>query len=100
MSIMVVDMLGSGSWPNPDQLKARSALAGAVRSAFHAADIAWSHLAVEDRGDGMIVLIPATVSKVDLLDPVFPALVAAIHRHNAEDEPRIRLRVALHAGEV
>lgn len=100
MSIMVVDMLGSGRWPNPDQLSARSALADAVRSAFHAADIAWSRLAVEDRGDGKIVLVPADVSKVDLLDPVIPALAAAIHRHNTDSEPRIRLRVALHAGEV
>jgi class 3 adenylate cyclase len=100
MSILVVDMLGSGRWHNPDQLRARSALAIAVRSAFHAAGIAWSHLVVEDRGDGMIVLVPATVSKVDLLDPVVPALVAAIHRHNADEEPHIRLRVALHAGEV
>jgi hypothetical protein len=100
MSIMVVDMLGSGRWPNPDQLRARAALADAVRSAFQAAGLAWSQLAVEDRGDGKIVLVPAMVSKVDLLDPVIPALTAAIHRHNTDGEPRIRLRVALHAGEL
>jgi class 3 adenylate cyclase len=59
-------------------------------------------LAIEDRGDGMIVLVPASVSKVDLLDPFIPSLVTDLRAHNALVDPalRIRLRVAIHAGEV
>jgi hypothetical protein len=101
-TILVIDMVGSCQWHNPDQLRARAALTSAVRTAFHSAGISWSQLPVEDRGDGMIVLVPAMVSKLALLDPFVPCLAAAIGRHNlaASDGPRIRLRVALHAGEV
>lgn len=72
----------------------------AVRRAVRAAGI--TDLAIEDRGDGMILLIPATVSKVDILDPVIPRLAHELHTHNVKVDPelRIRLRVAVHAGEV
>jgi hypothetical protein len=50
----------------------------------------------------MILLIAASMSKVDLLDPVLPCLGEQIQTYNANAEPglRIRLRVAVHAGEV
>src|SRR5438093_12175290 len=66
-SIMVVDMAGSARWHNLQQLRARRVLREAIREAIRQAGIAWTDLAVEDRGDGMILLIPPKVSKVDLL---------------------------------
>lgn len=101
-SIVVIDMAGSGQWDDLAQLRARAALDEMVRVAFRAADIAWHTLVVEDRGDGMIMLVPATVSKVDIFDPVVPSLSAALREYNATtgQAPRIRLRVAVHAGEV
>jgi hypothetical protein len=101
-SIVVFDIAGSGRWDNLAQLRARAALDRMVRSAFRAAGVAWWRLVVEDRGDGMIVLVPATVSKVDVLDPMVPCLAAALHDYNSVVDPRlrIRLRVAVHAGEV
>lgn len=101
-SIMVVDMAGSGRWPNQQQLRARAVLRTAIRDAMREAGITWADLAVEDRGDGMILLIPPKVSKVDLLDPVIPRLTEEIRAHNSTVPAlsRIRLRVAIHAGEV
>jgi hypothetical protein len=101
-SIMVIDTAGSAKWHNQAQLQAREVLSAAVRAAFRHAGIEWANLAAEDRGDGMILLVPASVSKLDLLDPVVPRLAQAIGEHNAAVDPafRIRLRIAVHAGEL
>ncbi len=101
-SIVVMDMAGSGRWDDCAQLRTRTALDEMVRAAFRAADIAWHTLVVEDRGDGMILLVPAAVSKIDIFSPVIPSLNAALREHNSTtaQTPRIRLRVAIHAGEV
>lgn len=95
--MVVIDITGSGRLDNSAQVRARTALENLARTAFRAAGIPWRRLVVEDRGDGMIVLVPAFVSKVDLLDPLIPALVAGLRSY---DGPRIRLRMAVHAGEV
>lgn len=99
-SILVIDITGSGRWNDLTQLRARAALDRLVRAAFRSAGIARHRLVVEDRGDGMIVLIPPTVSKAELFRPVLARLCDLLRKHNNAREPRIRLRVALHAGEV
>jgi hypothetical protein len=101
-TIMVIDIVGSSRWDNLAQVRATAALNRMVRIAFRTAGIPWWRLVVAERGDGMIVLVPPTVSKVDLLDPVVPSLAAGLRAHNATAGPgqRIRLRIAMHAGEV
>jgi class 3 adenylate cyclase len=100
-TIVVVDMAGSGSWHNQVQLRARAALTAAVRAALRGAGIPRHSVAVEDRGDGMILLFPATVPKVAILDPAIRLLAERIHAHNVTSgDPRIRLRLSVHAGEV
>jgi class 3 adenylate cyclase len=56
----------------------------------------------EDRGDGALILIPPTVTKTLLVDSLPQELVAALDQHNNTHprEEQIRLRMALHAGEV
>lgn len=101
-SMMVVDIAGFGRWHDVSQLRAREVLTAAVRSAFRTVGVRWADLAVLDRGDGMAVLVPASVSKVDLLNPVVPAVARRLLRHNGiVGEPeRIRVRISVHAGEV
>lgn len=101
-SIMVIDITGSGRWPNQAQLRAREVLRAAVRTAMRKAGIGRPDFAVGDRGDGVMLLITPRVCKVDILDPLIPQLAEQISTHNAAapDQPRIRLRVAVHAGEV
>jgi hypothetical protein len=99
-SIIVVDIAGSGRWHNQALLRARDVLTTAVHNGLDAAGI--TRAATEHTGDGMILLIPARVSKIDLLDPVIPTIAEHIRGYNAAVAPplRIQLRVAVHAGEV
>ena len=80
----------------------RDGLYRAMQDAFGGAGIPWDDCGHEDRGDGLFVLVPAEVPKALLAESLPPALVTALRAHNGRHpEPeRIRLRMALHAGEV
>ncbi|MEU4526066.1 hypothetical protein AB0F52_46025 [Amycolatopsis sp. NPDC024027] len=101
-SIVVIDMADFGRRTDLAQLHARTSLDRVVNAAFRASEIAWHRLVNEDRGDGMIVFIPATVSKAVLLHPFLPQLITRLRDYNAQVGAghRIRVRVAVHAGEV
>ena len=73
-----------------------------MREAFSCAGIPWDDCGHEDRGDGVFILIPAEVPKGLLAESLPPALVTALDAYNGThpDPERIRLRMALHAGEV
>ncbi|OXM45225.1 hypothetical protein CFP75_32055 [Amycolatopsis alba DSM 44262] len=57
---------------------------------------------MEDRGDGAFVLVPAQVPKGPLVEALPYSLADALRQHNKAHpaEEQIRLRMALHAGEV
>ena len=103
-SIVVVDVEGFGderraSW---HQVAVRDGLHRAMENAFDHAGIPWADCDHEDRGDGVFVLVPADVPKELLAVSLPPALVAELDRHNGTHDPpeQIRLRMAVHAGEV
>ena len=56
----------------------------------------------EDRGDGILVIIPDPAEKHALLSPFLEKLQLRLRKHNlgTAKEKRIRLRVALHVGDV
>jgi tetratricopeptide (TPR) repeat protein len=103
-TIVVLDVEGFGDRrrTNPDQRGVRDGLYHVVRTAFDTAGVPWAKCYHEDRGDAVFILAPATMSKAVFVDAMPPALVAALRVHNDShpDEQRIRLRMALHAGEV
>ena len=103
-TIVVVDVEGFGDQrrTNRDQVAVRDGLYRAMRDAFGRAGIPWDDCGHEDRGDGVFVLVPAEVPKGLLAESLPSALVTALRAHNgAHPGPeRIRLRMALHAGEV
>jgi len=103
-TIMAVDVEGFGDRrrTNPNQVAVRAGLYRAMREAFHQAGIPWANRDHEDRGDGMFILIGPDVPKSLFVESLPVALVAALHDHNDAhpDTERIRLRMALHAGEV
>jgi tetratricopeptide (TPR) repeat protein len=85
-----------------DQTRVRKGLYDALRAASSKSQVRWDQCYCEDRGDGALVLIPPEFPKSDLVT-IFPrALAAALDRHNRAHGPlaRIKLRAALHAGEV
>jgi hypothetical protein len=103
-TIVVVDVEGFGDRDrtNRNQMVVRDGLYKAMRDAFHHAGIPWADDSHEDRGDGLFILVPADVPKGLFVESLPSALVMALRAHNASHphEERIRLRVALHAGEV
>ena len=103
-SIVVVDVEGFGDQRLTDahQVAVRDGLYRSLREAFGQAGISWDECRHEDRGDGVFVLVPAEVPKGLLVESLPPAVVTALRAHNATHPgaEQIRLRMALHAGEV
>ncbi|MET0236682.1 MAG: hypothetical protein ABW224_18680 [Kibdelosporangium sp.] len=103
-TILVLDVEGFGSHnrTNKNQLAVRHGLREAWQEAFDKAGITRAKCAVEDRGDGIFLLAPAEMPKAQFVDAVPLHLAAALRAHNAVHprEEQIRLRMALHAGEV
>jgi tetratricopeptide (TPR) repeat protein len=103
-TIFVVDVEGFGDKrrTNPDRLAVRDGMYRAVQQAFREAGVPWADCYHESCGDGVFVLIPAEVPKGLFVESIPRELAGALQEHNAAHraEERIRLRVALHAGEV
>ncbi len=103
-SILFTDVAGYGD-PNRndgDRNVVRTALYEIVRSALEASGVPWAACYHEDRGDGIIVVVPPTVSTVRVVDPLIGELASRLRQYNrrASDVVRIQLRAALHVGPV
>ncbi|GAA2082736.1 FxSxx-COOH system tetratricopeptide repeat protein [Actinomadura alba] len=103
-AILAVDVenFGDAGRTNPDQVEVRSGLYRSIRRAFEASGVPWAACHHEDRGDGVLILVPPDVPKIRLADPFPRELADSLAAHNATcgRGGRIRLRIALHAGEV
>jgi class 3 adenylate cyclase len=103
-TIIYVDVEGFANpdRTNADQTMVRAGLYHALVEAFSSVGVPWRECYHEDRGDGALILIPPEVPKHILVTGVPGALAAALHEHNRtyHRQARIRLRMAIHAGEV
>lgn len=103
-SIVVVDIerYSDACRTEVHQGVAHDGLNRALRRAFADSSIDWDTCVVQDTGDGALILVPASVPKCWLVDRVRSRLISELHRHNAvaAAQARIRLRMAVHAGEV
>jgi hypothetical protein len=103
-TIVVVDI---ADYTDPARTAAHQAAAhdGLYRilgSAFADAGVDLERCFTENRGDGALILVPSDISKSAFANRLPDGLLRALHRHNAvhSAQAAIRLRVALHAGEV
>ena len=103
-TIVVVDVenFGDPARTNVHQLAVRAGMYEALRQSFAQAGIGWDACVAEDRGDGVLVMVAPEVPKSWLVSVVPARLAAMLAEHNAACGvmERIRLRMALHAGEV
>jgi tetratricopeptide (TPR) repeat protein len=103
-TIVVADVEGFGDLrrTNAQQVMVRRGMYGALRRAFDRSGVPWEECHREDRGDGVLILVSAQVPKSPLVAALPRELAAALSEHNREhgDAARIRLRLAVHAGEV
>ncbi|MEU8305747.1 tetratricopeptide repeat protein [Actinomadura sp. NPDC048955] len=101
-TILCLDVEGYGRRTNGDQLAVRAGLYRALRRALDESGVPAASCYCEDRGDGAMILIRPDVPK-ERVAGRFPARLAALlERHNggAPPDARIRVRVAVHAGEI
>lgn len=103
-TIVAVDV---ARFTDPDRTEAhqravREGLYRVLRGAFADARVDWTTCKISDLGDGALILVPAEVPKSRLADQLPSRLVVELLRHNAvyAREAAIKLRVAVHAGEV
>lgn len=85
-----------------DRIYLRSKMYELVEAAFAASGLAWDLTYQEDRGDGMLLALPAGLPTALLADPLVDRLRLLLHEHNrrASDASRLRLRMSLDAGHV
>ncbi len=98
-SIVVVDVEASGSLSGPEKERVRADLYAILEGALKRSGITDEQVRIEDRGDGVFLLVTADVSKRLLLDPLVGVFDDGL-RARTVGEPLLRLRLAVHHGEV
>lgn len=103
-ALLSVDVEQSGAERRDSEafVQLRRALFQTLEDAFEFSGITWSSCLRHDTGDGMIVVVPSEFPKSRLLYPMLERLAAGLRHHNRYAGPaiRIRVRAAIHAGDV
>lgn len=101
-SMAIVDIEKFGTRNNADQSWLRARMYEMVEKAIEAAGLDWSRCEREDRGDAVILLIPADEAKQDISDGFVRQLNTELIRYAARTTGTVKMRVrlALHFGEV
>jgi hypothetical protein len=103
-SVLLTDVVGFGAARRTDQDRKaiREAMYRIVRAAFIDADISWNDCHSEDRGDGILLVVPPGAPTKQLVYPLLDYITDKLSSHNAEvaDATAFQLRVALDVGPV
>ena len=101
-ALMAVDVERSAGRGNLAMQTVRDALFSALRESFTRSGIAWEDCLRDDLGDGIRVTMPADAQKITLIHPLAHELALRLCAHNRLAGPptQIRVRIALHAGDV
>lgn len=101
-TLMAIDTEGSTTKTNTQKANLRRVMYSILEEAMRIGGLSESDRTMIDWGDGALALIhPADrIPKTKILGVVVPALEELLDKQNNEKEPKIRLRVAVHAGEV
>ncbi|WP_329133193.1 hypothetical protein OG552_15240 [Streptomyces sp. NBC_01476] len=98
--VLVLDMESFSTRTDPIQRSLRDAMYEVVDGAFAQAGIDRAEVVTEDRGDGILMLVPPTISPVRLAGPLVRALDDGLREKaqvfNAAHS--LRMRLALHQG--
>ena len=103
-AILIVDVenFGGSARTDADRLAVRHGMYEALQRSLARAGISWADSTIEDRGDGVLVVLPPELPKAWLVGGLPTYLAETLGEHNASctAQQQIRLRVALHGGEV
>lgn len=100
-TVILSDVVGFGARTRTDEDRRiiREALLGMTHTALRDIPDAWSW---EDRGDGLLTVVPPSVPTADVIADLHAELPPALEEHNRlhPDPARIQLRVAINVGPV
>jgi hypothetical protein len=103
-TLFAVDIVGfTAAWRDSEaQFFLRRTLYEAMNRAFDDAQLVWDTCYHQDRGDGMLIIIPPPLPSAPVIDSLVNHLRSALLRRNqlSHRAARIQLRVAVHCGEV
>ena len=101
-ALLACDIEGSAGRGETRLQEIRTALHSALCDSFDIADLDEKAFRWIDTGDGYHFIAPAGLPKASLLYPLLPELSARIRAHNQQARPdvQLRVRIALHAGEI
>ncbi|AEM82616.1 hypothetical protein [Streptomyces violaceusniger] len=101
-ALFAVDIAGSAGRGDVALRQIREALSTALRESFARSGIDWEACLRQDLGDGTRVVFPAGTPKASLVHPLVHELTVRLRAHNRLAGPptRVRVRMALHAGDV
>ncbi|SMD27176.1 hypothetical protein SAMN05661093_10773 [Kibdelosporangium aridum] len=103
-TIVVVDIADFTNPARSDRHRGvmRHELEQILRTAFGKVGISWQACHIEDRGDGMMILVPPDTSKLLIFEQLPNLLYSGLLRHNGlyRPEVQIQLRMAVHSGDV
>lgn len=102
IAVFDVEAYGDPARTDHQRLAVRRGLYSLLERAFDESGVPWAKCVVDDTGDGLMLLLPPEIPKIRLVDQLPQRLAAGVLRHNGDHSngARIRLRLALHAGEV
>ncbi|MFD1151561.1 hypothetical protein [Saccharothrix hoggarensis] len=102
VSFVIVDIERYGRRADDDQRWLRDQMYGVLREAVRKAGVDWAACETQDRGDSVILFVPASVPKIEITETFVEGLDRELTRYNrrSAESVRMRMRVALHAGEV
>src|ERR1700691_5606068 len=86
MTILVTDIEAFGQLRNPQQVAVRQRMYTIFSDAFRRAGVPWQSCAREDRGDGVLMLVPGAVSKAVVLARILPEMVAGLVAANLDGD--------------
>jgi hypothetical protein len=98
--LLAVDVASSGQWDSAQFVRLRATLFEALRVSFDDSGIPWRACRTNDRGDGMVVVVPQRLPAHRLAYPLLDRLSAQLRHHNRYARSPMRVRVAIHAGAV
>lgn len=103
-SFLVCDIaaFSDESRADPVRVRVRKAMYDGLRRSLGDAGVRLERCHHEDRGDGVMVVLPPDVTTESLLTAVVDRLRAEVRHHNeaASESARMRLRVAVNVGEA
>ncbi len=101
-ALLAVDIERSSGRGNVAFHQIRDVLSRSLRESFEQSGIDWEACLRDDLGDGFRVAAPTGTPKAKLIHPLVPEIAVRLRAHNRMAGPKtqVRVRIALHAGDV